>query len=64
MFQGRALVWFLCGAFAATTAFGQHASAPEQIRPTGVSTPIPRDDDADSPTHGSFCPIYVISDKA
>jgi len=49
MFQGRTLVWFLCGAIAATSAFGQRTTAPEQIRPTGVSTPFPKDDDADTP---------------
>src|SRR6185295_7326079 len=48
MFQVRALVWLLCGAIAATSAFGQQTSAPEQVRPTGVSTPYPRDE-TDSP---------------
>ena len=48
MLLRRLCVLLLSGILAASSALGQRASAPEQIRPTGVSTPSPKED-SDAP---------------
>jgi D-alanyl-D-alanine carboxypeptidase (penicillin-binding protein 5/6) len=48
MLLRRLCVLLLSGILAASSALGQRGSAPEQIRPTGVSTPVPKDD-SDTP---------------
>src|SRR4051812_27275228 len=50
MLLRQCCVLVLSGILAASNVLAERASTPEQIRPTGVSTPVPKEDsDSDSP---------------